>query len=604
MWGRRLAKPQPKGSPFELPYWTSSLPETLNSSNRGRPGAALGARMDTGEATRLEAVAGDHLTGRLLRYSQSGRPPMHPVEVFELVLVMLLAILTLHWIATRLGFPPAVAFLIGGGALAFVPGLPVMTLDPNLALVLFLPPLLMDGAYFTPHWEFRRHLAGVLSLAIGAVIFTTVVVGAVTHWLIPTLPWAACFALGAIISPPDAVSARAVLQRVRLPRRMSMLLEGESLLNDATGLVLFRFAVAAALTGTFNASEAAAGFLVLAIGGVVVGAAVAGLAVLLIRRLGGEDEYLIISFSCLLCWAAYLAGEKLHVSGVIATVTAGLVFGWYQHVVFSARVRLRGSAFWQVMIFLFEALVFILVGLSLRGVLTDVGGISVVIETMAWPVAAIVLAMTAARFIWVFGADAVLWLLRKAGIGHSQPLGLRAATVLSWAGMRGVVTLAVALSLPVSMPGRNFMLVAAFAVILITVLVQGTTLGVIIRLAGLSDNETLRHRLTASEAEAAVREAQRRAVEALAYDADGNLVHSQLLERYTGWAKAATNYSGSEASHKDKINAHFNVVLAAIAAGRAELVRLHRAGDIDDETLRDLERDIDIEEVGALAQRV
>ena len=190
---------------------------------------------------------------------------MHPVQLFELVFIMLLAILVLHWIALRLKLPPAVALLVGGGALAFVPGLSVLELDPELVLVLFLPPLLMDGAYFTAHAEFRKHLAGVLSLAIGAVVFTTLIIGIVTHWLLPNLPWAACFALGAIVSPPDAVSARAVLQSVKLPRRLSTLLEGESLLNDATGLVLFRFAIVAALTGTFSLSAAAGQFLVLAL---------------------------------------------------------------------------------------------------------------------------------------------------------------------------------------------------------------------------------------------------------------------------------------------------------------------------------------------------
>lgn len=529
---------------------------------------------------------------------------MHPVQVFELVMVILLAILALHWISMRFKLPPAVSLLIGGGAMAFIPGLPAVTLDPELVLVLFLPPLLMDGAYFTAHSDFRRHLGGVLSLAIGAVVFTTLIVGMVAHWLMPELPWAACFALGAIVSPPDAVSARAVLQRVTLPRRLSTLLEGESLINDATGLVLFRFAVAATLTGTFNASEAASQFLVLALGGIVVGAAIGGVWVQLVRRLNDEDDLLIITASVLLCWAAYLLGERLHVSGVIATVTAGLVFGWYQHVIFSARVRLRGTSFWKVMVFVFEAFVFILIGLSLRGVLERVGGLEVVIVQMAWPIIAIVLAMTAARFLWIFGIDALQGLLRAARLPATEPLGPRAATVLSWAGMRGVVTLAVALTLPEAMPGRDFMLVVAFAVILVTVLVQGTTLGAVIRLLNVRDDGVRHHRLNSSEAEAEMMEAQRRAVEAVAYDADGTLVHPQLLERYTWRAKAAQLYVGSEEVYNDRINSHFDVVLAAVAAGRAEVVRMHRARDIDDETLHMLERDLDIQEIGALESKV
>jgi CPA1 family monovalent cation:H+ antiporter len=527
---------------------------------------------------------------------------MHPVQIFELVFVMLVAILVLHWIAHRLSLPPAVALLIGGGALAFVPGLPVVELDPELVLVLFLPPLLMDGAYFTAHTEFRRNLAGVLSLAVGAVVFTTLVVGVVTHWLLPNLPWAVCFALGAIVSPPDAVSARAVLQTVKLPRRLSTLLEGESLLNDATGLVLFRFAVTAALTGAFSAGAAAGQFLILALGGIVVGAAVAGMWMLVLRRL--HDEYLIIAASVLLCWAAYLAAEAAHVSGVIATVTTGLLFGWFQHTIFSARVRLRATAFWQVMVFIFEAFIFILIGLSLRGVLERVGGADVVIQQMAWPVLIIVAAMTFARFAWVFVSDAILSVFHAWGFKRAHPLGPAAATVLSWAGMRGVVTLAVALTLPEAIPGRDFMLVTAFAVILVTVLLQGTTLGAIIRALGLVEDQARTARLSASEAEAAMIEAQRKAVEARAYDADGKLIHPQLLDKYTRRAKIAVSYAGNEDKHKDRINAHFDTILAAVAAGRGELMRLHRAGDIDDETLHSLERDLDIDEIGALEGRV
>ncbi len=527
---------------------------------------------------------------------------MHPVQVFELVLIMLLAILVLHWIALRLSLPPAVALLVGGGALAFAPGLPVIELDPELVLVLFLPPLLMDGAYFTAHAEFRRHLAGVLSLAIGAVVFTTFVVGVVTHWLLPDLPWGACFALGAIVSPPDAVSARAVLQSVKLPRRLSTLLEGESLLNDATGLVLFRFAVAAALTGTFSAGAVVGQFLALALGGVVVGGVVSGLWMLLLKRL--NDEQLTIAASMMLCWAAYLTAEAVHVSGVIATVTAGLVFGWNQHTIFSARVRQRGTAFWKVMIFVFEAFIFILIGFSLRGVLDRVGGLDVVIRQMAIPVLAIVLAMTVARFLWVFGSDAVLAVLKARGIGRARPLGAPAATVLSWAGMRGVVTLAVALTLPETLPGRDFMLVAAFAVILVTVLLQGTTLGAVIRLLGLTEDDADRAKLSASEAEAAMMDVQRKAVEAVAYNGDGKLIHPRLLERYTRRATMAARYVGNEGDHKDNVNAHYDVILAAVAAGRRELMRLHRANDIDDETLHTLERDLDFEEISALDGRV
>jgi len=523
------------------------------------------------------------------------------MHLFEMVIAMLFAIIALHYLAHRLGLPPAVALLGGGALLAFLPGLPVIQLDPALVLVIFLPPLLLDGAWFIPLRPLKRHLIGILSLAVGAVVFTTVVVAVVVHALIPSMPWAACAALGAIVSPPDAVSARAVLQRVRLPQRLSILLEGESLLNDASGLVLFRFAVAAAVTGTFSAVDALSSFLMLALGGAAVGAAVGFLWYIVVRRL--QDEYLTIVSSVLVAWAAYLLAETLHVSGVIATVVAGLICGWYQHVVLSAAIRMRGTSFWTVLVFLLEASVFMLIGSSLRGVVERVGGIQVVIQEMAAPIGLILLALTLARFAWVYGSDAVVALQRKLGVRRFEPVGPRAAAVLSWAGMRGVVTLAVALSVPEEMPGRDFILVTAFAVILVTVLVQGTTLGLIIRWARPEEVAVYQARLGMSQAEAAMAQVQLQVVEANAYAADGTLIHPMLLERYRRRASASRNYAGNEAQYLPGLHAHFDLVLAAVAAGRAELLRLHRAGEIDDRTLHELERDLDIEELGATSAK-
>src|SRR3712207_1438589 len=223
---------------------------------------------------RIAAIdAASVLEGELGVIARTVRQDMHPVEIFELILGMFLAVLVLQYAALRLRLPPAVALLVGGGALAFVPGLPTVELDPELVLVIFLPPLLMDGVWFTALAPFRRHLAGITSLAVGAVLFTAAVVAIVAKLILPDLPWAACFALGAIVSPPDAVSARAVLQRVKLPRRLGTLLEGESLLNDATGLVLFRFEIGRAATGTFSAGDAIGSFAVLVGGGIAVGGA-------------------------------------------------------------------------------------------------------------------------------------------------------------------------------------------------------------------------------------------------------------------------------------------------------------------------------------------
>ncbi|MCW3798078.1 Na+/H+ antiporter [Sphingomonas sp. BN140010] len=524
---------------------------------------------------------------------------MHPVQTFELILVLLGAAVALHLIAARLGLPPSAALLVGGGALASLPGLPPVSLDPELILVLFLPPLLFDGAYYTAFGRFRRHLPGIMSLAVGAVLFTAAAVAIVTHWLIPGLSWAACFALGAVVSPPDAIAARAVLQRVTLPRRLQALLEGESLLNDATGLVLFRFAVAATLVGSFDANQAVGSFFLLALGGVAVGAIVSAAWMFVLRRL--HDDTLVVAASTLMCWAAYLAGEALQVSGVIATVTSGIAFGWFQHGLLPARVRLQGSAFWRTLVFTLEALIFILMGFSLRGVVDRIG-FEQVLGSLLGPALLVTGAVIVARLVWVMGTEALLTTVRAMGMRSARPLGWRSAAVLGWVGMRGVVTLAIALSLPAGFPQRDLMLVTAFAVILVTVVLQGATLGGVIALVRPKDIDPPAP-VALPAAEAAVARVKFEAAEQVAYDGNGELIHPQLLETYRSRAVGTERYAADADRFMEKIRPHFSLMLGVIAAGRAELLRLHREGQIEDEVLHDLERDLDLEEVGIIYQR-
>jgi monovalent cation/hydrogen antiporter len=293
----------------------------------------------------------------------------------------------------------------------------------------------------------------------------------------------------------------------------------------------------------------------------------------------------------------------MHVSGVIATVVCGLICGWYQHRVFSAATRLRGTSFWTILVFLLEASVFMLIGSSLREVIDRGGGLGVVFQQMAWPILWIVLAMTAARFAWVFACDGIISLQRRIGWRRFETMGWRASTVLSWAGMRGVVTLAVALLVPPTLPGRDFLLVAAFAVILITVVVQGTTLGLVIRWLRPPEAGAAKAPLTMTQAEVAMARAQVKVVESLAYDKDGNLIHPQLLERYQRRTAITENYDGKEAELQPTLQAHFDVVLEAVNAARQELLRLHREGQIDDSVLHELERDLDLEELGAISAK-
>ena len=523
---------------------------------------------------------------------------MHPVATFEFVLLLLVAVLGLQVLAQRLDLPPAAALIVGGIALAFVPAVPTVPLDPDLVLVLFLPPLLMSGAYFTVLSDFRRQLAGIVSLAVGAVAFTTAVVGIVVHWVVPELPWAACFALGAVVSPPDAVAAKAVLERVKLPRRLMALLDGESLLNDAAGIVLFRFAVAAALTGSFSLVEAGAAFGLLAVGGVAVGAAIAFVWVKLLPFL--VDTALTIAATLLLPWAAYIGGEALHVSGVIATVTAGLVISHYQHELFSATIRQKTGSVWHVVTFLLEAFVFILIGLSLRGVIERLGGVQHAFETLDRPIVAVLVTVVTSRFVWIYGSDLVRGGVSRFGRRKLAPFSNPASVVMSWTGMRGVVTLAIALSLPDAMPGRDLILASAFAVILVTVLLQGTTIGPLIRLVGLvaGDEREARH-LTFTQALARMTAEQYKAVEVLARQADGTIRHPRLLEQYGYRAQTIQRVSESAEDLTHERVAHFETVLAAVAAGRREVLRLYRAGEIHEELLRDLEQNLDLQEMTA-----
>ena len=512
--------------------------------------------------------------------------------------MLLTAVIILELIARRFRMPPAAAFILGGITLALIPSAPDIELDPDLVLVLFLPPLLLSGAYFTVWRDFRANLRIILQLAIGAVVFTTAAVGVVVHWMVPSLPWSACFALGAIVSPPDAVAAKAVLQRISLPPRVTVLLEGESLVNDATGLVLFRFAVAAALTGTFSAGSAVATFGALAIGGIAVGMAFGWLVTRWLHRV--QDPTLAILTTFLVAWVSYIVGEHLHVSGVLSTVTCGLVMGWTQHTVLTAATRTQAGAVWEVVTFVLESLIFVLIGLSLRGVLSRLGGNVHALDSLIPAGLATIGTVIIARFIWIvlgtYIPRALVPSLRRSD--PYPPLAI--PIIMSWAGMRGVVSLAAALALPQDFVGRDFLLATTFAVILVTVLVQGSTLGPLIRWLRPEGFKILHgDTLHEHEARARMAAAQLAEVEKHSLQPDHSHKHPRLVEQYTYRARATARFSESNGSLIQHKREHFHVVLAAISAGRTEILRLHSAGSIHDSVLHILEHDLDLEEMSA-----
>ncbi|MDX7952881.1 Na+/H+ antiporter [Lichenihabitans sp. Uapishka_5] len=517
---------------------------------------------------------------------------MTPVGLFELVLALLAAALALSALASRTGLPPAAALVVGGMALALVPGLPDFHLDPDLILVLFLPPLLMESAYFTVWRDLRAEMVPVLALAIGAVAFTTACVGIAAHLVVPGLPLAACFTLGAIVSPPDAVAAKAVLQRLKLPRRLVTILEGESLVNDASGLVLYRFSVAAAMTGSFSAPEALGQFAWLAGGGIAIGLAGGFMIVQLLRRV--HDADLAVALSLIFSWAIYIGAERLGASGVLAVVAAGILFGLLQHTALEARVRLRADAVWGIVVYGLEALVFVLIGLALRGVLErqTAALLATAVPLMLVSIAVVVVS----RLLWVFGFAESMRAVLKRFRRDRTPSSLLPSLMVGWAGMRGVVTLAVALALPDAFPGRDQLLLAAFAVILFTVLVQGSTFGPLIRwlgIDGFADPEGTQ--MNEAAARVRVNQATLAFVETLSEA--GEPLHPRLIEEYRLRTEATTRLRDDPLASTERRQAHFSAALAATAAGRTELNRLHREGHIHESVLSVIEQEFDLEEL-------
>lgn len=521
---------------------------------------------------------------------------MTPVALFELILVLLGAALLLSLVAGRLGFPPAAALVLGGMALAVAPRLPAFDLDPDLIMVLFLPPLLLESAYFTVWRDFRAELRPILMLSLGAVLFTTLVVGVVAHAVAPALPWAACFALGAIVSPPDAVSAKAVLARVALPRRMTTVLEGESLVNDASGLVLYRFAVAAALTGSFSAWQAAGSFAWLSVAGVAVGLACGFGVNALMKRLHDANAVTIVSF--LASWAAYLAAEEIHASGVLSVVACGLMLGSHEHETFDAHVRRHTVAVWECVVFVLEALVFVLIGLALRGVLARMGGDWHALAAGLPLALAVTAACVLARLVWVFpGVYLPRALSRRlrARDPHPRPA---VPLIVGWAGMRGVVTLAAALALPIDFPGRDPILLASFAVILFTVLVQGTTLGPLIRRLRLDPVARLPEgHLDQAMARVVMNEAGLSALEGLVAVESGAPQHPRLVEDYRRRVRATSRVRDERGAMDGERMEHFAAALLAVRSGRSALIGLHRENRIHGSVLRELEAELDLEEL-------
>ncbi len=518
---------------------------------------------------------------------------MTAVAAFELVLLLLTVAVLLAFVARRLHTPPAVAFVLGGMLLAVTPGVRVLDLDPDLYMALFLPPLVQASAFFTVWRAFRANLRPILLLAVGLVFFTAFAIGWAAKTLLPDMPWAAAFTLGAIISPTDTAVTVSVLGRLRIPQRIVTVLEGESLVNDASGLVLYRVAIAAAMTGQFSLVHAASSFVLLFVGGIVVGAAWGYGSIWVFRRL--RDTNLEIAASFLVAWASYLLAEAIGVSGVLATTACGLLMGWYQHETFSPQTRMQARAAWSVAVFVLEALLFILVGLSLHEILARFDGHG---ATNLLPLALLIsIGVIAARLAWVFPATYLPRLLVPAIRRHDPSPPPTVPLFIGWAGMRGAVSLAAALALPTDFPYRDPILLITFTVILVTLLIQGGTLSVMIGVLKLNTRVDDEAAPEHAQARAAIAAAALRVIEERAIDPLEGAIAADMLREYRDRAGWLVRVNENDAVVRAERTARFSLRREALAASRAELLRLHRSREIEDDALHALEQELDLEEL-------
>jgi len=510
------------------------------------------------------------------------------MNVLEIVIFLLLCALALGWASRRAGVPYPIALVLGGGALGFVPKLPQLQFDPQYLLVLVLPPILYQAALLTSWRDFKANLRPIGLLAIGLVMVTMLVVAATMRFLVPEMPWPVAFAFGAIVSPPDAVAATAILSKLNMPRRIVTVLEGESLVNDASGLVLYKFAVAAAMSGVFSLFDGSVQFVLVTVGGIAIGMLLAGVFVAIHRFLG--DPFIEVLLSLSIPYLAYVAAESVHVSGVLAVVAAGLLRGRYSPRMVSAEMRILARSVWNLLVFMLNSLIFILIGLQLSGIVARLEGFTG--GELAAAALAVSMVAILVRFGWVYFAEYLpAWLGRPFGVRTTPPLPGE-AFIVSWCGMRGIVSLAAALALPADLEYREFLIFLTFAVILVTLVVQGLTLAPLIRRLKLGTDHSTRdeHRLArVAMGRAALSAVDRAAGEGGVLPDVIARIRAEFGERV---ASASPLAQLPDSSHAQATR----VRLAAVRAERDELIRLWQDGTISDEVLHHLEEELDYEE--------
>jgi Na+/H+ antiporter len=517
--------------------------------------------------------------------------------------LVLLAILAagagLLALAPLLQVPYPILLVLGGLVLGFVPGIPHVALRPDVVLVAILPPLLYSSAFFTSLRDLRRNVRPLSLLAVGLVFTTTVSVAAVSHAAISGLSWPVCFLLGALVAPTDAVAANAIATRLGIPRRLITLIEGESLINDATALVAYRFAVAAVLTGSFSLWHATWRFAVDVAGGIAIGLAVGFVLREIRRRLDHSPTEIAIAL--LSGYFAYLPAQAAGVSAVLAAVTVSVYVGWYTPELTTVQTRLQGDAVWSILTFMLNALLFGLVGLQLRPILDSLSGLST--GTLIADAAIVSGAVIGTRLLWIYPATYLPRLLSRRIREHDPYPPWQYPTLIGWAGLRGAVTLAAALALPLTtrsgdpFPQRDLLIYLAFCVILATLVVQGLSLPLLIRLLHLEEDGSAAKEETKARIYAA--DAALARLEELASE---DWVRDDTAERMRGLYRfrqsrfSARFDSEDDGSIEQRSQDYQRLRRELLDAERRAVVDLRRQGKINDDVMNVVQRDLDLED--------
>jgi len=518
---------------------------------------------------------------------------------FQIFLILLAVLAGTTLLARRTNIAPAILLMIAGIALAFAPGMPAVELPPEVVLLMVLPPLIYSASVAMSWREFKHNLRPIILLAVGCVIFTAFAVAAATHYLIG-LPWSVGFLLGAIVAPPDVVAPLAIARKLGIPRRILVVLEGEGLANDATALILYRFAVAAISTGLFSLPKATGTFAVIVVGEILFGAAIGWLS--LHARHRARDPQIEITLSLITPYLAFWIPEHLGGSGVIATVACGLYMSWNGPLLIPSATRLQGIFFWDLVIFLVEGMLFLLTGSEMRLVYEKSKAFP--LQEIVFATALVVVIVIIARFAWVYPAVYLPRILSKRLRERDPAPSWRVTFVLAFTGVRGAVSLAAALALPLALPGgegfpyRDMILFVAFGVIFITLVGLGSGLPLVVRWLGLA-KDSRREYIAEHESEIAAR---REALDAALKSLDAITDDRELSDEVVKLLRARHEIRSNQLPASLDPNAH-DVSAAGTALTReligAERVFIHallRDGKITDETRRRIERDLDLEE--------